>query len=33
MKFEDMPIYPINEEIANRLIEDHLKGKDEQPDH
>ena len=33
MKFEDMPIYPINEEIANRLIEDHLKGKDEQPYH
>ena len=33
MKFEDMPIYPINEEIANRLVADHLKGKDEQPDH
>jgi len=32
MKFEDMPIYPINETIANRLIQDQMRGADERPD-
>ena len=32
MNFEDMPIYPINESIANRLIQDQQRGADEQPD-
>ena len=32
MNFEDMPIYPINETIANKLIQDQQKGADEQPD-
>jgi hypothetical protein len=31
MNFEDMPIYPINESIANKLIEDELKGRDDKP--
>ena len=32
MNFEDMPIYPINENIANKLIQDQQKGADERPD-
>jgi hypothetical protein len=32
MNFEDMPIYPINETIANRLIQDQERGADERPD-
>jgi hypothetical protein len=32
MNFEDMPIYPINETIANKLIQDQQRGADEQPD-
>ena len=32
MKFEDMPIYPINETIANKLIQDQMRGADERPD-
>ena len=31
MNFEDMPIYPINENIANKLIQDQQKGADERP--
>ena len=31
MLFEDMPIYPINEEIANKLIQDQQRGADERP--
>jgi hypothetical protein len=26
MNFEDFPIYPINETIANKLIQDQLRG-------
>jgi len=33
MEFGDMPIYPFNEVIANKLIEDQLEGLNEQPDH
>ena len=32
MNFEDMPIYPINETIANKLIQDQQRGADERPD-
>jgi len=32
MLFEDMPIYPINEVIANKLIQDQQRGADERPD-
>ena len=32
MNFEDMPIYPINETIANKLIQDQQMGADERPD-
>jgi len=32
MNFEDMPIYPINENIANKLIQDQQRGADERPD-
>ena len=32
MNFEDMPIYPINEVIANKLIQDQQRGADERPD-
>tara|TARA_R110000751_G_scaffold62112_2_gene128420 strand:- start:1060 stop:1323 length:264 start_codon:yes stop_codon:yes gene_type:complete len=32
MNFEDMPIYPINEAIANKLIQDQQRGADERPD-
>ena len=32
MKFEDMPIYPINETIANKLVQDQMRGADERPD-
>ena len=31
MNFEDMPVYPINESIANKLIEDEMKGRDDKP--
>jgi len=31
MNFEDMPIYPINETIANKLIQDQQRGADERP--
>lgn len=30
--FFDFPVYPINEVIANKLIQDQLKGYDEQSD-
>tara|TARA_Y100000356_G_scaffold51711_1_gene41497 strand:- start:155 stop:385 length:231 start_codon:yes stop_codon:yes gene_type:complete len=32
MRFEDIPIYPINEQIATKLIEDQLKGANDKPD-
>lgn len=32
MNFEDMPIYPINETIANKLVQDQLMGANERPD-
>ena len=32
MNFEDMPIYPINETIANKLLQDQQRGADERPD-
>ena len=32
MNFEDMPIYPINETIANKHIQDQQRGADERPD-
>ena len=32
MNFEDMPIYPINENIANKLIQDQMRWADERPD-
>jgi len=32
MNFENFPIYPINEQIANELILDQLRGYDERPD-
>ena len=32
MNFENFPIYPINERIANELIQDQLRGYDERPD-
>ena len=32
MNFLDFPIYPINETIANKLIQDQLRGYDERPD-
>ena len=32
MRFEDIPIYPINEQIAVKLIEDQLKGANDKPD-
>ena len=32
MNFEDMPIYPINETIANKLIQDQQMGANERPD-
>ncbi len=32
MNFEDMPIYPINKTIANKLIQDQMRGADERPD-
>jgi len=33
MHFEDMPIYPINETIASKLIEDQLEGANARPDY
>jgi len=34
IKFEDMPIYIINEKVASELVYDQLKGlEDEQPDY
>ena len=32
MNFEDMPIYPINETIANKLIQDQQMVANERPD-
>jgi len=32
MRFEDIPIYPINEQIAVKLIEDQLRGANDKPD-
>ncbi len=32
MNFEDMPIHPINETIANKLIQDQQMGANERPD-
>lgn len=32
MNFLDFPIYPINETIANKLVQDQLRGYDERPD-
>tara|TARA_Y100000816_G_scaffold235917_1_gene181663 strand:+ start:207 stop:473 length:267 start_codon:yes stop_codon:yes gene_type:complete len=31
MRFDDIPIYPINEAIAKRLIEDQLQGANDKP--
>ncbi len=31
--FDDMPIYPINEQIASKLIYDQLKGSNDKPDY
>lgn len=34
LKFDEMPIYVINEKVASELCYDHLKGmEDEQSDH
>ena len=33
MRFADVPIYPINETIANKLIEDQLEGANDKPDY
>jgi hypothetical protein len=33
MRFEDLPIYPINEETARRLIDDQLVGLNDKPDY
>ena len=33
MRFADVPIYPINEIIANKLIEDQLEGANDRPDY
>ena len=33
MRFDDMPIYPINEAIAKRLVEDQLQGANDRSDH
>ena len=32
MQFDDIPIYPINEQIAVKLIEDQLKEANDKPD-
>ena len=32
LKFDDFPIYPINEKIATELVWDQLRGYNEQPD-
>lgn len=32
MYFEDVPIYPINETIAAKLVDDQLKGANDKPD-
>ena len=32
MYFEDLPIYPINETIAAKLVDDQLKGANDKPD-
>jgi len=32
MRFDDIPIYPINEETARRLIDDQLKEANDRPD-
>ena len=33
MNFDNMPIYPINESIASKLIYDHLQGANDKPDY
>jgi hypothetical protein len=33
MYFENMPIYPINESIATKLIYDQLQGANDKPDY
>ena len=33
MHFDNMPIYPINESIASKLIYDHLQGANDKPDY
>ena len=33
MYFENMPIYPINESIASKLIYDQLQGANDKPDY
>ena len=33
MRFGSTPIYPINETIANKLIEDQLEGANDRPDY
>ena len=32
IRFEDIPMYPINEEMARRLIDDQLKEANDRPD-
>ena len=32
IRFEDVPMYPINEEMARRLIDDQLKEANDRPD-
>ena len=31
LRFDDMPIYPINEQISKRLVEDQLQGANDKP--
>ena len=33
MHFENMPIYPINESIASKVIYDQLQGANDKPDY
>jgi|TARA_R100001463_G_scaffold54974_1_gene106272 hypothetical protein len=33
MYFENMPIYPINESIASKLVYDQLQGANDKPDY
>jgi|TARA_R100000479_G_scaffold136713_1_gene73310 hypothetical protein len=32
LRFDDMPIYPINEQISKRLVEDQLQGANDRSD-